>query len=189
MTPTSTTPAPTTAAPTTAAPTGVPTLDTAAMLAGIGTQQQRIAGVLDGLDDETLCRSVLPSGWTFAGMVQHLTRMTTFWFDHVLSGDPFVPPPGDDFDVAPDVAVDRLVAQFVLTGERCRARVTHLPLDGAPAWWPANMFGPWRLDSVFEILHHVTVETATHAGHLDAARELVDRRTWVYELGRLSDPG
>ena len=74
--------------------------------------------------------------------------MTTFWFDHVLSGDPFVPPPGDDFDVAPDVAVDRLVAQFALAGERCRARVINLPIDGAPAWWPANMFGPWRLDSV-----------------------------------------
>ena len=51
------------------------------------------------------------------------------------------------------------------------------------------MFGPWRLDSVSEILYHVTVETATHAGHLDAARELVDSRTWVYELGRLSDTG
>lgn len=62
-----------------------------------------------------------------------------------------------------------------------------LPLGAAPAWWPADMFGPWRLDSVFAVLHHVTVETATHAGHLDAARELLDGRTWDYELGRLSE--
>ncbi len=165
-----------------------PTLDTAAMLAGIANQQRRIVAILDGLPDETLVRSVLPSGWTFAGMVQHLTRMTTFWFDCVLSGDPFVPLPGDDFDVAPGVAVAGLVGQFALAGERGCARVVNIPIDAAPAWWPADMFGPWRLDSVFEVLLHVTVETATHAGHLDAARELVDGRTWVYELGRLSDP-
>jgi Protein of unknown function (DUF664) len=182
MTPTS----PTAAQPTTA-PAPIP--DTASMLSGVAAQQRRIIGTLDGLDEATMRRSVVPSGWTFAGMVQHLTRMTSFWFDHVLSGDPFVPPPGDDFDVAPDVDVASLVEQFALAGERGPTRVADLRLDGAPAWWPVDTFGPWRLRSVFEVLHHLTVETATHSGHLDAARELVDGRTWLYELGRLSDPG
>lgn len=159
------------------------------MLAGIAGQQQRVVGILDGLDEPTLRRAVLPSGWTFAGMVQHLTRMTEFWFDHVLSGDPFTPPPGDDFDIPPGVVGAGLVGGFAVVAERGLARVADLPLEGAPAWWPLGMFGPWRLDTVLEVLLHVTVETATHAGHLDAARELVDGRTWVYELGRLSDPG
>jgi len=171
----------------TAAPAPIP--DTASMLSGVAAQQQRIIGILDGLDDETMHRSVVPSGWTFAGMLQHLTRMTSFWLDHVLSGDPFVPPPDDDFDVAPEVEGAALVERFTLSGERGRTRVVGLRLDGAPAWWPDDMFGPWRLRSVFGVLHHLTVETATHAGHLDAARELVDGRTWIYELGRLSDPG
>ena len=30
-----------------------------------------------------------------------------------------------------------------------------------------------------EVLLHVITETATHAGHLDAARELLDGRTWM----------
>jgi hypothetical protein len=32
---------------------------------------------------------------------------------------------------------------------------------------------------VREIILHVITETAVHAGHLDAARELIDGRTWL----------
>jgi hypothetical protein len=32
---------------------------------------------------------------------------------------------------------------------------------------------------VREIIVHVIAETAVHAGHLDAARELIDGRTWL----------
>jgi Protein of unknown function (DUF664) len=52
-------------------------------------------------------------------------------------------------------------------------------LDSAPAWWPEGLFGSWRLNDLREILLHVIAETATHAGHLDAARELIDGRQWV----------
>jgi Protein of unknown function (DUF664) len=53
------------------------------------------------------------------------------------------------------------------------------PLDNAPAWWPEDLFGSWRLNDLREILLHVIAETATHAGHLDAARELIDGRQWI----------
>ena len=52
-------------------------------------------------------------------------------------------------------------------------------LDQAPEWWPVNLFGSWRLHTVREVLFHVITETATHAGHLDAARELLDGRRWL----------
>jgi hypothetical protein len=29
------------------------------------------------------------------------------------------------------------------------------------------------------VLHHVITETACHAGHLDAARELIDGHQWL----------
>jgi hypothetical protein len=32
---------------------------------------------------------------------------------------------------------------------------------------------------VREIVLHVIVDTATHAGQLDAVRELIDRKQWV----------
>ena len=67
--------------------------------------------------------------------------------------------------------------------------VRDLPLDTPPAQWPAHLFGPWRLHSLFEVLQHVLVESATHAGHLDAARELIDGSTWDYQRGVVASRG
>lgn len=160
---------------------------TSTHLQGLAAQQQRIVGVLDGLDDATMHRPVLPSGWTCAGMLQHLTGMTSFWFDIVMSGDEFVAVE-DDFAVPAGTTGTELVERYTQTTTRGHDRVRQFPLDTPPAWWPDGLFGPWRLHSLFEVLQHVLVETATHAGHLDAARELIDGRTWEYSLGRLSDP-
>jgi Protein of unknown function (DUF664) len=53
-----------------------------------------------------------------------------------------------------------------------------LSLDTPPARWP-EYFEDWRLQDVREVILHVITETAIHAGHLDAARELLDGRTWM----------
>jgi hypothetical protein len=53
-----------------------------------------------------------------------------------------------------------------------------LDLGAAPARWP-DCFAGWRLDDVREVILHVITETAGHAGHLDAARERIDGRTWL----------
>ena len=44
--------------------------------------------------------------------------------------------------------------------------------------WP-DFFGEWRLANLRAVLLHVIAETACHSGHLDAARELIDGRTWL----------
>lgn len=60
------------------------------------------------------------------------------------------------------------------------AIVAGTSLDGAPAWWPADLFGDGgRPDDLREIVLHVITETACHAGHLDAVRELIDGKTWL----------
>jgi hypothetical protein len=64
------------------------------------------------------------------------------------------------------------------------AVITATAAQAAPAWWPAEQFGGWRLDNLREILLHVITETACHAGHLDAARELIDGRRWLVLNGR-----
>jgi hypothetical protein len=53
-------------------------------------------------------------------------------------------------------------------------------LDDAPAqpedWWEsAGLHFP----DLRTVLVHVLVETATHAGHLDAVRELLDGRQYI----------
>lgn len=52
------------------------------------------------------------------------------------------------------------------------------PLDTPPARWPGE-WSSWRLASLREVLLHVITETACYAGHLDAARELIDGRQWM----------
>ena len=164
-----------------------PAIDTATLLSGLAAQQQRIVGIVAGLDDLTMRRPILPSGWSCGGMIQHLTGMTNFWFATIMSGDDLVEA-DDGFTLADDVSMDGLVEQYSASTARGHDRVRHLPLETPPAWWPDEMFGPWRLHSLFEVLQHVLVESATHAGHLDVTRELIDCRTWNYPLGRLGDP-
>ncbi|MFJ4340499.1 DUF664 domain-containing protein [Streptomyces sp. NPDC088915] len=51
--------------------------------------------------------------------------------------------------------------------------------DAPPAWWPHHLFGEPHLHTLRDVLLHVITETACHAGHLDAARELLDGRRWM----------
>ncbi len=67
--------------------------------------------------------------------------------------------------------------------ERANAIISATALDAAPLWWPEDLFGSFRLDSLREILLHVITETACHAGHLDAVRELIDLRQWAVLTG------
>jgi len=163
------------------------TIDTPTLLTELAAQQRRIVGIVANLDDATMRRPILPSGWSCGGMIQHLTRMTNFWFRTVMSGDQFVAE-GDDFALADGVSIVELVEHYSLDTARGHDLVRHLPLVAPPVWWPADLFGPWRPHSLFDVLQHVIVETATHAGHLDATRELIDGRTWSYSLDRLADP-
>jgi hypothetical protein len=37
----------------------------------------------------------------------------------------------------------------------------------------------WRFENLGELMLHVITETAVHAGHADAVRELIDSRQWL----------
>jgi hypothetical protein len=42
-----------------------------------------------------------------------------------------------------------------------------------------GVHGDWRIDTLRDLMLHVIAETACHAGHLDAVRELIDGRAWL----------
>lgn len=45
-------------------------------------------GILENLPEEALLRPVLPTGWTCAGLVQHLALdVERFWFRQVMAGE------------------------------------------------------------------------------------------------------
>ena len=62
--------------------------------------------------------------------------------------------------------------------ELANAVIASTPLDAAPAMWPDELWPNWKLQDLRAVILHVITETACHAGHLDAVRELIDGRTW-----------
>ena len=156
--------------------------ETEALVASLNAQRRHVLGILADLSDEDLRRPVLPSGWTCIGMVQHLTLdVERFWFRGVVAGEPI------DLDVSDDaiwnVRADRQVAavldDYRQEVEHADSIISATTPDAPPAWWPEELFPGYRLHTLRQIVLHVITETACHAGHLDAARELIDGRTWL----------
>jgi hypothetical protein len=71
--------------------------------------------------------------------------------------------------------VERFWFRVIMTADQI---IVATPLDTPPVQWPDG-WSSWRLANLREVLLHVITETACHAGHLDAARELIDGRQWM----------
>jgi uncharacterized damage-inducible protein DinB len=158
--------------------------ETKALLRYLNNQRNHVLGILEGLDEDALRRPVLPSGWTCLGLVQHLALdVERFWFRAVVAGEQAVIAGLDDsanaWQVAADVPAGAVFDAYRQEIERANAIINATPPDSPPAWWPGDLFGDFRLHTLREIILHVMTETASHAGHLDAARELIDGRRWL----------
>jgi hypothetical protein len=79
---------------------------------------------------------------------------------------------------SPDEPAEAVLDLYRGESSASGAVLAGLSLDAPPARWP-DYFSGWRLRDVREIILPVITETALHAGHLDAARELLDGRTWL----------
>jgi hypothetical protein len=154
------------------------------LLAYLSAQRDHALGILEGLDEEALRRPVLPSGWSCLGLVRHLALdIERFWFRAIVAGEQAVidelADAPDAWQVGADVPAELVFDMYRREIDRANAIITATALDAAPAWWPPELFGDWRLHTLREIMLHVITETACHAGHLDAARELIDGRQWL----------
>ncbi|MFI0508523.1 DinB family protein [Streptomyces sp. WSLK1-5] len=154
------------------------------LLRVLNGQRRHVHGILEGLDAKDLRRPVLPSGWHCLGLVQHLALdVERFWFRAVVAGDDEVVrglTSGDEaWQVAPEVPAAEVLDLYRQESERADAVITATAADAALAWWPHDLFGEPHLHTLRDVLLHVITETACHAGHLDAARELIDGRRWM----------
>ena len=155
----------------------------AALLKSLNNQREHVLGILDGLGEQDLGRPVLPTGWTCAGLVHHLALdVERFWFQAVIAGTPSPAGTGEEgasaWQVPPGMTGAGALSLYRSEIGRADEIIAATPLDAAPAWWP-DYFGTFRLADLRAVLLHVITETACHAGHLDAARELIDGRTWL----------
>ena len=165
-----------------------PAAERGALTFFLAAQRASVLAIVDGLAEDQLNRTVVPSGWTPAGMIEHLGDAERVWFQDVVAGEP-----SDDTDHDPGVeradetasngyrprrsvaaALSYYRAQTVRSDEILAAT----PLDARPAARPVVDIGiADDVMTVRDVVLHVIEETARHAGHLDVARELIDGRT------------
>lgn len=56
------------------------------LLSFLSAQRQSVLAIIEGLDEAALRQTVVPSGWTPLGMIEHLADAERFWFQRVVSG-------------------------------------------------------------------------------------------------------
>jgi Protein of unknown function (DUF664) len=153
-----------------------------ALLHFLRYQRASVLSIVEGLD-ENWHRSVVPSGWTPAGLIEHLGDAERHWFQQVVAGSD-VDLPWDEgrppYDPEAAFTCDRpaadVIAYYRQQCERADAVLAVTPLSATPR----GRHGDPDMDepsNVRWVVLHMIEETACHAGHLDIARELLDGRT------------
>jgi Protein of unknown function (DUF664) len=151
------------------------------LVAHLATQRQHVLGILEGLSDEQLRRPMMPSGWHCLGMIKHLALSDEhYWFRCVVGGeslDFFPEGPNADWQVEPGEDVFALYREEI---RRADAIIAATDLDAPPRFRDPG-WDRWGEDfpDVRSVIMRVITETAVHAGHLDATRELIDGRQWI----------
>ncbi len=163
----------------------VPNDETMALLAALNAQREHVFGILDGLAEDDLRRPLLPSGWTCLGLVRHLALdVERFWFRAVVAGETVDLESGAGaWKVGPDVSAGDVFSLYRREIDLANAIIAATPPDADPAWWPVEQFPGFPSRVLRKTILHVITETACHAGHLDAARELIDGRSWLVLTG------
>ena len=146
-------------------------------------QRDAVLAIIEGLDESQLHTPVLPSGWTPIGLVRHLAGAEAMWFQWVVLGaqpqvtweDGIADPPYDPeapFSTGHSGAavIQQYRRQCEISNQVLQSRDLHAALIGQHGLdWPDEPITDLRWVAL-----HMIEETARHAGHLDAARELLD---------------
>ena len=141
--------------------------------------RSRLVSKLDSLPAGELGRSLVPSGWTPAELLNHLVHTERRWVEWRFEGRDVADPWGDSQDgrwhVAAGQSLDGLVTALHAQAARTRAVVeAHDLADlGQPGdRWDGG--GPAALERV---LLHLVQEYSRHLGHLDIVSELAGGQT------------
>jgi uncharacterized damage-inducible protein DinB len=131
---------------------------------------------LDGLPEDELRGSRLPSGWTPIELLKHLTYVERRWLEWGFEGQPVGDPWGDRRDgrwyVDPAESLAELVSAFTQRAATSRAIVARHDLSEAGQ--PGERWEGDDPATLERVLLHLLQEYARHVGHLDIVRELVD---------------
>jgi Protein of unknown function (DUF664) len=152
----------------------------ATLLSYLEYQRDSVRSILNGLSEEAWHTSVVPSGWTPAGFVEHLGGAEYHWFQEVIEGveedfsseEDYVPyDPYAAF--VSDLPSEEILRNYRETCELSNAVYAKTALTAKPR----GRHGDEEIPNVRWVVLHMIEETATHSGHLEIARELLDGKT------------
>lgn len=153
------------------------------LLGWLDLQRAVVHWKCEGLSEADAHRAVLPASpnLSMAGLVSHLRWTEQLWFEVILLGEPadgpqFLDEPEDADMLVADVPLARLLDDYDRQCARSDEIVAAHSLDDTgkhPDFAASSATLRW-------ILFHLIEETARHAGHADAIRELLDGRTGYY---------
>lgn len=132
---------------------------------------------LDGLSEDQLTTSILPSRWSPLGLLKHLVFVERRWMQWGFEAED-VPDPWGDHDpnsdgwlLEPDDTLNLLTERLGQIAARTEAVVSKAELTER-----ARLGGRFSSDppTLGWILAHLLQEYARHVGHLDVVRELMD---------------
>jgi hypothetical protein len=149
-------------------------------------QRNAVVAIIEGLSEPQLHAPVLPSGWTPVGLIRHLAGAEAMWFQWVVLGtqpqltwdDGIDDPPYDPeapftTEHSSAAVIEQYRRQCEMSNEILQSLDLHAALLGEHGLdWPDEPITDLRW-----VVLHMIEETARHAGHLDAARELLDGAT------------
>ncbi|MEV7237258.1 DinB family protein [Streptomyces sp. NPDC051020] len=137
----------------------------------------------EGLSETDAHRAVLPASprLTAAGIVSHLRWVEHSWFEVMFLGRPAVGPRFDPDTEDADMRVDGIPLARLLKEYEQQCAVT----DGIVAAHALEAVGRHPDFEIAQanlrwMLFHMIEETARHAGHLDALREIIDGERGYY---------
>ena len=138
-----------------------------------------IAAKVSGVSEEFLHASRVPSGWTPAGLLNHLAYMERRWLHWGFMAEPVTDPWGDSAGegwTSQEQGATALIRQLTDVGRHTREIVASHQLHEHAAVG-GRFATAAEAPQLHWILLHVLQEYARHAGHLDIVRELTDGST------------
>ena len=143
-------------------------------------QRDAILAKLDGLGERDVRWPMTPTGTNLLGLVKHVANVELGYFGEVFDRPSDVPLLwlDDDAEINADMwatadeSREEIVALYQQAATQADATIAVLTLDspGRVPWWPPER----EQVTLHQIMVHVSVEMARHAGHADILRELID---------------
>ncbi|MDJ0318927.1 DUF664 domain-containing protein [Pseudarthrobacter sp. PS3-L1] len=146
------------------------------LLAQLAQERSHVLRAVEGVPEQVMGISLVPSGWTMTRMLNHLAfDDELFWISAVLGGESHaIAALHNGWSSEPMTGAEaiRIYQREIAASDKVLARVD---LDAAPRWWPpASEFDGPPMTTGREVLVRALIETSAHAGHLDIVRELID---------------